>query len=197
MPECLTHVPCINMCCSFGCAVYEGPDPNGWDYNGSGQGVTAGCNSNVNFPNSVGDTVYDENLDRLAGSINEERARRVGLYPTLTPYVFQDIDGTEENLPEETPPNGTLINKNNVGNVQERFREITDSINQMSGGAVVIDYSGNVKYATVRDAKDTLTALRAQCVCDFQCGANTNCPCHQNCTCYGYDENYTCTNNAC
>ena len=181
MPACTTHVPCLNMCYNDTCASYVAPNEV-WDYDGSGVGVTPGCSSNVNFPTAAGQNIYDENLDRLAGSINDERARRVAQFPLLIPFVFDNILGSQET----GGTGGTVIYGDNASH--EQMKDIKTAINQISSGYVTYstDDGDPVPYASVNEAKNKINTLRANCLCDTDCGLNLICPCHEDCTCFGY-----------
>lgn len=170
---------CYNMCTANYC-TYNAPPNEVWNYNGSGTSVTPGCSSNSTFPDSAGDPIYDENMDRLAGSINDERARRAAKgYPHLTPFVFDNIDGSEETT-------GTVIYGSNA--TQERMKDIKTAINQIAAGYVTYSTTDGtlVPWSSVREARDKINALRAACLCNSDCGPNTICACHVDCTCNTY-----------
>ena len=171
---------CTNQCYNYGCSLYAAPNEV-WDYNGSGTAVTPGCSSFATFPTGAGHDINDENMDRLAGSINDERERRrVKGYPLLTPFVFDNITGEDEGT-------GTIVYGANAG-YQEQMRDIKTAINQISAGYVT--YSANdgqlVPYTSVNEAKNKINALRAACLCNSDCGANSICACYGDCTCNGY-----------
>lgn len=162
---------CSTQCYVNVCSSYVAPNEV-WNYNGSGFSVTPGCASNVSFPVSSGYTVYDENMDRLAGSINDERIRR-----GISAYSFDNITGSNEGT-------GTIIYGLNSSN-QERMLEIKNSINGISSGYVtysIIDGTP-LTWAQISEAKNKINALRATCICHSDCGGHLVCGCYGDCGC--------------
>lgn len=164
---------CASQCYVNVCSTYVAPN-SVWNYDGSGWLVSPGCASNVAFPTGIGDTIYDENIERLAGSINHERGRR-GIADF--PFDFP-LTGSGESTP------GDLIYGNNA--TQEMFKDIKTAINQIASGYVtytVVDGSP-VPWASIRQARNRIDTLRASCICNSDCGGHLVCACYNDCGCY-------------
>jgi len=171
------------MCSNDVCGIYRAPNEV-WNYDGSGTAESPVCPTNVYFPTAAGQKIHDENFDRLQGSINDERARRVHIQTTLTPFVFDNITGSEET----GGVGGTIIYGNN--DTEEQMKDIKTAINEISSGYVT--YATNdgtvVTFSSINEAKNKINSLRASCLCDSHCAPNTICACHVNCTCNTYSD---------
>lgn len=162
---------CTSQCSTNVCNLYIAPNEV-WNYDGSGFDVVAGCASNATNPTSAGATIYNENMDRLAGAIQDEQIRR-----GVPVSSFDNITGNEEGT-------GTLIYGVNAG-VEERMRAIKAAINTISSGYVTYTISdGNpITFAQFQEARSKINSLRASCICNSDCGGHVVCACFGNCGC--------------
>jgi hypothetical protein len=174
---------CIQVCTANYCSLHTISNTT-FDYTDSGLAETA-VPPTATFTIGSGNDVKNENMDRLAASINDERQRRYDFgFTALTQFPFSTITGTDNDGPLE----GVLIYGNSAANLKERMQEIKRAINQISSGYVTYDVSTNkrIKSAQITEAYDKIEYLRSECMCNGDCGPNTICPCHANCTCNTY-----------
>lgn len=151
---------CASQCYVNVCNTYVAPN-EAWNYNATG----------APFPDSSGDVIHDENMTRLALSINDERVRR-----GIPQFTFDTVTG------------GDIIYGNNAS--QEMMKDIKTAINGISSGYVtytIVD--GNpVTWLQIREAKNKIQALRNSCLCNSDCGGHLVCSCYHDCGCYYSDE---------
>ena len=155
---------CNGHCYVDSCNSYKAPRPS-WDY------------SSVRpFPNSMGDTIHNENIETLAASINDERKRRNN--EVSNNFPFDSIVGSDEST------TGTLIYATNSS--QEMMIDIKTAINQIVSGFVRYNiYDGyTIRYSHIREARIKIDQLRAQCLCNSDCGGHLVCVCHTDCYCH-------------
>jgi len=150
--------PCNSQCYVNVCATYVAPNE-----------VVA----YTDFPAGVGYKIYDQTLDSLTASVNDERARRL-----MGAYTFRDIKGTDGGLvlPD---PDGVIYGQDAGG---ATIQQLKDAINEIRVNAIsfsIID--GNpITYSQINTIKTVIDGLRAECICNTDCGGNTVC------ACYGY-----------
>lgn len=179
MASCYTH--CTGHCYNDQCLTYVAP--NGvWDYTkdgetaGGGADIAYSCGANTSnpFPTGVGGVIYNENVETLRRSINDERVRRgLGAYSwTPTP-----IDGSQETTP------GDLIYGTNAG-LDEAILQMKTAINNIRSIVSFTISDGNpVRYTQINELKTDINALRSECICNTDCGLNAVCSCYTNCGC--------------
>jgi len=182
-------------CIVYVCAQYVTPN-SVWDYTTIGEPIapvtvgapfcptdvaqnswygsgTQDCPANSgfeDFPTAVGEDMYDLNITSLVASIQDERARRVGYVPTLTPYSFDSITTGDTIYGDHT--------------TQEMMKDIKLAINQIQNVVVYNVTDGiPVRYQDIEEAKTKIDILRSECVCDGNCPAYTFCDCVGNCGC--------------
>lgn len=184
-------MPCVGYltgyCYVNVCSSYRGANGT-WDYNLNGEsGGPYSCPSNTkNFPTAAGQTIYDENIEALRNSVNDERARRNGTYgQTYLPTVWTPtpIVGTDED-PLDPATSAILIYGQDA--VNDALQQIKVSINQMVPNAITVNFVDGavVRFADINTVRSTLDALRLQCVCYTDCGGHLVCGCYDDCVCY-------------
>lgn len=174
---------CSNQCISNVCATNV--SSNGiWDYTKDGENVAGGggnyvpysCAANVDNPfpdDGVSDVIYDENIETLRRSINDERLRRgLGLYTfTPTPITGTDESGTD------------LIYGDNAG-LNEAIKELKTAINQIASVISFVVTDGvRIRYSHINELKTDLNSLRSECLCYGNCATKGVCSCYGDCGC--------------
>lgn len=169
-------VHCTNQCLSNVCNYTAGVV--GYDYTGPG---------GEPFPDSQGDRIYDENLLKLGNSINDERARRNAhtLYPSYSPFSFDVITGSEDD-----PPDGGDLIFGDTNGFAEMMEDMKTAINEISSVVTYTTTPGNpLPWTSIRQARNKINTLKAECLCDTNCGENITCGCDNDCgTNYYSDE---------
>jgi hypothetical protein len=166
---------CTNVCVVYGpatCTIYVAPNEV-WNYNGSGTGGYT-CAPNSAFPNSVADDIFNENLDRLIGSIADERVRR-GIYA----YPFSGITGSDEVGDAAT----VIIGDSTT--TADRMREIKTSINELRNYITYNTRTGTdrLSWGAINQARYYIDVLRSECINDGYCSGYWVCSCHIDCSC--------------
>jgi len=155
---------CQTQCTTDTCSAYVPPNEV-WNYNGGGFAVTPTASSAI-FPTGAGSKCHDENIDRLAGSINDERARR-----GIGSFSFTDVSGSDEG--GGTHPSSATMD------------QIKLSINQIYSGYVTYYTRSGIPISASKliEARTKIDSLRSNCLCNTDCGGNTWCDCHNDCGC--------------
>ena len=150
---------CDGHCYVNACISYVSPNEV-WDYD-----------IGKPFPNSVGDTIHNENMETLSLSINDERSRR-----GLSSFSFDSITGSDEG-------GTTLIYGNHSS--QEMMKDIKDSINGISSGYVTYNVVDGqpLTYSQINEERTKIDYLRASCMCNSDCGGHQVCDCYNDCGC--------------
>ena len=167
---------CSNQCTSNTCTGNIAANEV-WDYS-----------TDEPFPDGVGnDTIHDENVERLRASINDERVRR-SLYPgwSYPAWTFSPtLTGSDEG--------GTsVIIGQDASATNEALRQCKDAINNMSAGLITVSFNdgSDVRSYHLRQMRDRLDNLRAECLCNGNCASRTYCSCKGDCGC-----DYSCSFN--
>lgn len=173
---CTAH--CAGFCHSNTCSTYSFENPINWNYNGSGLSAIPGCAANVNFPTSSNSTIHDENIERLRGSINDERSRRgLGIWSWNPPTMLGS--GSPDNA---NPASGSVVTNGIIYTTV--FYDLRNAINNIRDVVnIKYDSGKQIKYFDIYLLKYWIERLRGDCICNGDCGLNSVCSCHTYCGC--------------
>ena len=179
---------CSGQCYVNVCSSYVPPN-FAWDYTLNGENGAYACPGNsYAFPTAAGQPIYDENIESLRASINDERARRgYGAYP-FTPDPIYGYD--ETGLPNGAPDASYISATDGGAYPGSAMLQLKNAINDMRANwaTASISEGGYVTYDIINHLRVRIDQLRAECFCNGDCGGHLICSCYGQCNCDYCDE---------